>query len=414
MEKRKIALIGGTLIDGNGGTPLADSLILIEGENIVHAGSPNVTTENYEEVFIKGNYVLPGLVECHVHLGGVHSGDPTYWVLEKDRRQAIRAVKQAEAMLAHGFTTVRDISENGIHLRDAINAGEIQGPRIFACGRGLTRTGGHGDSWELPVELNQKSHPWAMIADGEAEVRKTVRRLLKEGADCIKVWASGGGLWERERETDQHYSLKELQAMAEEAAYYSAGLIAHCESLSSIKAALKAGVESIEHGEMLDQECIAQMSEKGVFLVPTFNVFFDWFEEREPNYKPEMDAFPGDTLAEKEINRIIDNFQRARKAGVKFAVGADSFCNQVTPYGAYSLKEIHSFVRAGCTEMETIVAATKRGAQLLHMEDQIGTVEAGKYADLVVLKKNPLEDICNFKKENLNMVMKGGERYSSR
>lgn len=412
MKEKNIVLKGGTLIDGNGGKPVENAMVLIEEDRIVYAGAIlDVELPGYKELSTCGEYILPGLIECHVHLGGVDSSDPARWVLEHNSRQLIRAVRQAERLLRHGFTTVRDISRNGIYLRDAINAGELEGPRIHACGRGLSRRGGHGDSWELPIELNQKSHPWAMIADGEEEVRKAVRTLLKEGADCIKVWASGGGLWERERETDQHYTLRELEIMAEEAALYGAELIAHCECKQSIRTALAAGVRSIEHGEMLDEWSINYMKEHGVFLVPTFNVFFDWFEKYEPNYKPEMDGFPGDTLAEKEINRIIDNFQRAKAAGVKFAVGGDPYCNEITQYGEYSLKELHSFVRAGCTEMEVIVAATKGGAELIGKADLIGTIEKGKYADLLVMKKSPLESIKHFKKENLSMVIKDGVIY---
>lgn len=409
MKKSKIALAGGMLIDGNGGKPIDGSIVLIEGDRICFVGKKEDSNyQDYEVIDTTGMFVLPGLIESHVHLGGVESSDPVRWVLEDDRRQMIRAVKQAETLLTYGFTTVRDISRNGIALRESINAGEMIGPRIHACGVGLSRRGGHGDTWELPLELNRKSHPWATIADGEDEVRKTVRDLLRGGADSIKVWASGGGLWERERETDQHYSYRELEVIVEEASYYNAAVVAHCECLSSVKAALMAGARSIEHGEILDDWCIEWMKTHHVFLVPTFSVFFDWFEKYEPNYKPEMDSFPGNTMAEKEINRIIDNFQRAKNAGVKIAMGSDSFCNAVTPYGEYSFKEIYRFLLAGCSASETISYATKAGAELMGMDKEVGTVEEGKFADLLLLRENPLDNIYNLKKENIEAVFKGG------
>lgn len=407
--KRKIGLKGATLIDGNGGRPIENSLILIEGDLITYAGMNRELEGNDWELFsLEGMTLLPGLIECHVHLGGALGINPIDWVLEDDREQAIRSVKQARDLLEHGFTTARDISKNGLQLKKSINCGETSGPRLLACGPGLSRRGGHGDCPELPLDLVQKSHPWAVIADGEEEVRKAVRDLLKQGSDCIKVWATGGGLWERERETDQHYTQRELNVMVEEANYYGMEVCAHCESLAGTKAALKAGIKSVEHGEELDEECLALMKENKVAMVPTLSVFFEWFENHEPAYRPILEELPGNTLAEKEIYRIIKNVQNAKKAGIHIAVGADSFSSTLTPYGAYSLREIHALVRAGFSEMEAIVAATKSGAELLGFQDMVGTIEKGKYADLLVMKKNPLQDIQNFHKDNLVLVMKGG------
>lgn len=406
---KKIGLKGATLIDGNGGDPIEDSLVLVDGDIIAYAG-PNIQIDSgeWEVINLRGMTLLPGLVECHVHLGGALGTTPIDWVLEDDKGQAIRSVRQAGDLIAHGFTTARDISKNGLQLKKSIELGETCGPRLLACGPGLSRRGGHGDCWELPLELVQRSHPWAVIADGEDEVRKSVRDLLKQGSDCIKVWATGGGLWERERETDQHYTEKELRVMVEEANYYGVGVCAHCESLAGTKAALKAGIKSVEHGEDLDEECLALMKENNIALVPTLSVFLEWFENHEPAYRSILEELPGETLAEKEIYRIIENLQKAKNAGIKIGVGADSFSSMLTPYGAYSLREIYALVRAGFSEMEAIVAATKSGAQILGLEDVVGTLEKGKYADLIVMKKNPLQDIQHFNKENFFLVMKGG------
>lgn len=408
---------GANLIDGNGGMPIENSVLVIENGVFVYVGAyqqeiEQSMREKYHHKMMvmdaAGKTIVPGLVECHVHLGGAQGGGALDWVLEDDRLQALRSANQARAMLEHGFTTIRDISKNGLRLKKLINNRELQGPRIVACGPGLSRRGGHGDCLELPIDYTNAHHPWSVIADGEDEVRKAVRDLLKHGSDCIKLWVTGGGLWETERETDQHYTQRELEVAVEEAAYLGIGTCAHCESVDGAKAALKAGIRSIEHGEELDEECIELMKKNDAYMVPTLIVLFDWFEREGPAYRPILDQFPGETLAEKEINRIIANFQAVKKAGIKFTVGADSFCNSLTPYGEFSLRELYSLVRAGCSEMETIVAATKWGAELLGLSQSVGTIEVGKCADLLIMDQCPLADIKNFNRSNFACIMKDG------
>jgi imidazolonepropionase-like amidohydrolase len=283
VEKRSV-LYGGTIFTGNTQYTIDKGSIVYENSRIIYVGRDtgyNITAEDvvYD---CKDKFIMPGLIDCHVHYGGTESPYAKDWVLEPDEEQAMVSISQAKKSLFNGFTTVRDISDNGIHLRNMINSGIISGPRIIACGRGLSRTGGHGDAYEVPVEKARNSHPWAIICDGEDEIRKGVRRLIKEGSQCIKLWASGGGLWEKERETDQHYSLKEISVMVEEATNAGIPVCAHCECLSSAMDSAIAGVVSIEHGEELNEEVLAIMKTKDISLVPTYGLFMEWFSEYDP------------------------------------------------------------------------------------------------------------------------------------
>lgn len=410
VEKRSV-LYGGTIFTGNTQYTIDKGSIVYENSRIIYVGRDtgyNITAEDvvYD---CKDKFIMPGLIDCHVHYGGTESPYAKDWVLEPDEEQAMVSISQAKKSLFNGFTTVRDISDNGIHLRNMINSGIISGPRIIACGRGLSRTGGHGDAYEVPVEKARNSHPWAIICDGEDEIRKGVRRLIKEGSQCIKLWASGGGLWEKERETDQHYSLKEISVMVEEATNAGIPVCAHCECLSSAMDSAIAGVVSIEHGEELNEEVLAIMKTKDISLVPTYGLFMEWFSEYDPPLRESQYKYPGVTLRERELNRIKENLQMAKESGIRIAVGSDSFCDTLTPYGIYSLKEIRSLVIGGLTPEEALIAATKNGAELLRVDSIVGTLDVGKQADIVVFNKNPLDDIDHLLSENIDMVIQKGE-----
>jgi imidazolonepropionase-like amidohydrolase len=407
VDKRLI-LHGGLLIDGTGSDTIAGSSVVIDEGLIVYAGpAAGAPAQGDAEVIdLRGATVMPGIIDCHVHLGGTDSSSAHDWVLENDTYQAIVSVKQAEALLAHGVTTVRDISKNGLQLKKATAAGIVRGPRIVACGPGLTRTGGHGDWLEFPVDMVQRSHPWGLLCDGADQVRAGVRQLMRMGSDCIKVWASGGGLWDKELATDQHYSLEELTVITEEAAYIGLPVAAHAECVPAAKAALQAGVNTIEHGYRLDEECVQLMKQKQVTLVPTLALLLQWFEGYEyyGGWGDRLDLTQRSQL-------LVDNFAMVREAGVRFAVGSDSYANRFTPFGETSLREVRSLVDAGATEMEAVVAATKTAAEALRIDQTVGTLEAGKAGDVVVLSANPLEDISELKSDNVLLIVKQGEVY---
>ena len=407
---KKLAFVGATIIDGTGGEVLEDAALLIEDKKIAKVTRrAEADLEGYEVIDVEGKYIIPGLIDTHLHFGGAISPSDLDWILEPVVQKSLVSVSQAKACLDYGITAVGDISRNGTYLRDLINEGILEGPRINTCGMGLSRTGGHGDTHTLPLDYVQDSHPWAYCADGEDELRKMVRTIARSNPDMIKIWATGGGLWKLERKTDQHYSFDEIKTVVEEANFLQLPVRAHAESLEGAKDCIKAGVYSIEHGQELDEECLHMMKEKDITLVPTMQFFYEWFTEYEPPYRPILDKYPGETTAEKELNRTIDNFKSAYDLGVRIVVGSDSFCSSLTPYGKYSLMEIYAINRAALSPMETIVAATKSGAEMLEMDDITGTIEEGKFADLIVLKENPLDNIENIKKENMRYILKDGE-----
>ena len=370
-----------------------------------------------------GYYSIPGLVDCHVHYGGVYESSDKDWVCENDFEQAMRSLEQCHQSLRHGFTTVRDISRYGIYLRNVIDGGFVQGPTIIPCGRGLTRSGGHADSIHFPQEFVKEHHPWGIIADGEDEVRKACRLVLREGSRCIKLWASGGGINDWEKETDTHYTLPEIKVMVEEAREFGVPVAAHCENKESIKRCILAGVNSIEHGEDFDEEMVewyknyqkeqAALPENErnpeITLVPTIGLYIDWYEQFDPPKERDLTGCVGDTLGAKEIDRIQKSFRRAKALGIKIAVGADSFCSKLTPYGMYTHNEMYELKKAGMTDAEVLMAATINGAELVGLGETKGSIEAGKDADMLLLKKDPLEKIENINRYTIEHVIKGGQ-----
>lgn len=375
-------------------------------------------------VDLDGAYVIPGLIDCHVHYGGVYESSDKDWVCENDFEKAMRSLGQCQQSLRYGFTTVRDISRYGIYLRNVIDNGFVLGPTIVPCGRGLTRSGGHADSIHFPQDFVKEHHPWGIIADGEDEVRKACRLVLREGSKCIKLWASGGGINDWEKETDTHYTLKEIKVMVEEAREFGVPVAAHCENKESIKRCILAGVNSVEHGEEFDEETIEwyrnykeeqsklppEERNPEITLVPTIGLYIDWYEQFDPPKERDLTGCEGDTLGAKEIDRIQKSFRRAKAEGIKIAVGADSFCSKLTPYGMYTHNEMYELKKAGMTDGEVLIAATINGAELVGLGETKGSIELGKDADFVVLSENPIEDIENVCYENIVDVYQRGKK----
>jgi imidazolonepropionase-like amidohydrolase len=415
------ALIGVRLIDGTGADPVERAVVVVEEGVIVEAG-PEATVRRTEDAHVidaSGTTLMPGIVDGHCHLGGATHLNEVDWVLEDDTFQAINSVAQADALLRHGVTTVRDISVNGPHLRKAIDHGSIDGPRIIPCWRGLSRRGGHGDAPSLPPDLVRRSHPWGYVADGPDEVRAGVREIVKNGSRCIKVWASGGGLHDNEPEDVQHYSLEELQVIVREAYDVRVPVAVHAECASAARDAATAGAWSIEHGEDLDEEAIELMVAKGISLNPTLVLLRQWVElsaEFGGVYGKPYIPGGGEVPSEKEAvlklhhERLSANLMRAKKAGVRIGVGSDSFCTGFTPFGQQTLHEVRALVAAGLSEMEAIVAATKSGAEILRVDDVTGTIQRGKAADLLVLRDDPLDDIACIDEGNMLLIVKATQR----
>lgn len=408
---KAIAFTGGRLIDGNGGSPVENSLVLVENGKITYAGEHKSFAESFEVLDIKGKTIMPGLIDTHLHFSGNLTDNDSDWVLEDVIQKTVVAVQQAHECLENGLTTVGEISRAGIQIRDMVEKGVMTGPRIVASGMGFCRTGGHGDSHKLPSYYNDESHPWAERVDGPWELRKAVRRRLRQNPDAIKIWSTGGGIWRWDRKLDQHYTMEEIQAVVDECRMVGIPVWSHAEGYEGALDSVKAGVHLIIHGQTLTEECLEIMAEKGIYFCPTIQFLNEWFKTYAPPYIPEVhNQYPGDTVAEKELNRVYANLRKAKEKGIGLTIGSDSFCSTLTPYGTTAIGEMYSFVeKAGISEMETIVAASKTGAEMLKVDHITGTLDEGKSADLLVINGNPLDNIRNICVENMDVIMKSGE-----
>ena len=406
----KIAFVNGLLIDGTGAEPVAESLVLVEDKKIVYAGAKKDIPEGYEVRDIAGKTIMPGLIDTHLHFSGNLTDDDSDWVLEHPVQKTVVAVQQAHECLEHGLTTVGEISRSGLHIRNMIEAGVMSGPRVVGTGTGFCRTCGHGDSHKLPTWYNNESHPWAERVDGPWELRKAVRAKLLENPDAIKIWSTGGGIWRWDQKLDQHYTFEEIKAVVDECNMVGIPVWSHAEGYGGALDSAKAGVHLIIHGQTLNDECLDIMAEKGIYFCPTIQFLNEWFKTYEPPYIPEVhDQYPGETVAEKELNRVYGNLRKAKEKGIVLTIGSDSFCSSLTPYGTTAIGEMYSFVeKAGISEMDTIVAATKDGAEMLKVGDITGTLEEGKFADLLVIDGNPLENIRAIAVDNMEVIMKEG------
>jgi len=404
----KIAFAGGLLIDGTGNEPVKNSLLIVEDKKIKYAGPMIEVGEEIEKINIEGKTIMPGIIDSHLHFSGNLSDNDSEWVTEPLMQKAVVAVAQAREALEHGLTSVGEISRFGTHIRNMIEKGIIPGPRVVTSGLGFCRTAGHGDSHNLPLEYNNESHPWAERVDGPWELRRAIRKRLRENPDAIKIWSTGGGIWRHDAKADSHYCMEEIKAVVDECNMVRLPVWSHAEGYEGALNSCRAGVSAIIHGQELNEECLEIMKEKDITFCPTLQFFYEWFTVYEPPYRPIHDNYPGSTTAEKELNRIVGNLKNANAKGIRITVGSDSFCSSLTPYGKYAITEMYTLNKAGLTEMETIMAATKNGAEMLKIDHITGTLEEGKFADLLVIKGNPLEDIHTISVENMEVIMKEG------
>lgn len=406
----KYAFAGGQLVDGTGAAPINDSLVLVEGDKLTYAGRRTEIPEGYELRDVSGRTVMPGLVDTHLHFSGNLTDNDNDWVIESVAQKQACAVKQAYDALTHGLTTVVEIGRNGIAIRDLVNMGVMKGPRIFATGLGFCRVAGHGDSHHLPLQISKDSHPWGFQADGPWELRKAIRMRLRENPDAIKIWATGGGIWRWDSDRLQLFSTEEIQAIAEECAMVHIPLYAH--SYNNFDAAydcVRFGCTQMIHGFELDERTMNLMAEKGTFFTPTIGFLPTWYSTYPPEWTPELDAFPGETVVEKGLARTYANLRRAYEMGITVTIGSDSF-SFVTPYGYVSIDEMYDFVdKVGIPILDAIKAATSNGAKMLGKEDEFGSLEAGKSADLLVVKGDVARDIHALTPDAMEVIMKGGD-----
>lgn len=402
---KRYAITNVTLIDGVHDEPQDNMVLVINGNAVekICKTADFKAEADMQTVDMSGKCIIPGLIDSHIHLVGqpemmTYLGKCSpYWT-------GAESLAQAQRMLKYGFTACRDISTSGLFLKRIINAGAVVGPRIVACGPGLDRSGGHPSISfypEMTVPENNATH---IVADGSEECRKAVRKLISMGADQIKFWATGGNFGTMDRTSNEHYTLEEMKTIVQESKMFEGTkVLAHTENAKTTLDCIEAGVDTIEHGDFSNEECFEKMIKKGIYMVPTLSLITTFYEEapvmpEDPyNMLLQREMLPNppsfEEFRKEEIQAVIDNFKMAHEMGVKLAVGSDALTTMDTPYGLYSAREVCCMAQHGMSNMEALVAATRVNSEVLGMEQAIGTLEPGKFADFVIMEKSPADEI---------------------
>ncbi|MFD1446230.1 metal-dependent hydrolase family protein [Oceanobacillus profundus] len=405
----KTIIKNGLLIDGNGGEIQQGAIVVVEGNCIQYVGPESMYTADGNEAVLdaQGGTIMPGLIDTHVHMM-LEFSPVAKRLTTPFSFMYYQAAKYLEATLHAGITSVRDALGADLGVKKAIEEGLITGPRMQLSINALTITGGHGDGYTvsgIEMDLLPSGYPGMPSGkcDGVEEVRKKAREMLRAGAEVIKVHATGGVTSATDHPEFTQFSQAELEAIVEEGKFRKGvKVMAHAQGAEGIKNAVRAGVHSIEHGIFLDDEAIELMLEKGTYLVPTLLAPVGVLETAEEAGMP-------DTAVEKskeviEIHKA--SIAKAYQAGVKIAMGTDA---GVVKHGI-NLRELGLMTEIGMSPMESIVASTKTAAECLGWENKVGTIEAGKLADIIIVKGNPLEDISSLAdNDTIQIVMKDGK-----
>jgi imidazolonepropionase-like amidohydrolase len=405
-----VAIKAGRLIDVDAGKELSDQVILIRGNRIDAVGPQLNIPANAKVIDLSGMTVLPGLIDCHTHLadGARDGGDPLTYLKKTAAEVALESVPNARLTLESGFTTVRDVGVyralGDVALRDAIARGDIPGPRMYVAGAYVTIAGGAGSlsgfapDITLPWDLHygEANSPW--------EVRAVIRKLANDGVDHIKILSSGAVLAHGSNPNSQEFTLEELKAAVDEASHFGLRVEAHAHSTQGIKNAILAGVASVEHATMIDDEGIALAKAHGTYL--DMDIYDEECIEEDAAHSNIPLEFVQHDARLGQIQR--DNFRKAVQAGVKLSFGTDA---GVCPYDVAG-KQFAFMVKYGMSPLQAIQAATTSAADLLGHSDVIGSIRAGKYADIIAVSGDPLQDVRLL--EAVSFVMKEGRIYKQK
>ena len=405
-------ITNGLLIDGTGCEPVPNAALVIDDDGrITSAGRLDNLPRDAEVIDVSGRTIMPGLIDCHVHLFAEMKPMLDIALTPLSLR-VIEAIQHAKATLDAGVTTVRDASGTPIGFKMAAERGLIASPRMRISVSALSQTGGHGDTLmpsgtHAPVLPMSGSFEWPeTICDGVEEVRRAVRSVLRAGADFVKLHATGGVLSPSDEPGATQFSREEIAVMVAEAAAQGKTCMAHAQGTEGIRNAVLCGVESIEHGIYLDESVVADMKSRDTFLVPTL-VAPIWVERHAE--RQEGVVMPQSLRKTREVQGAhCDNFRMAVESGVRVAMGTDA---AVGEHGT-NAEELRLMVENGMTPMQAIVASTRTASECVHMAADVGTLEAGKLADLLVVDGNPLDDIGVLEdKDKLLMIMQAGTAH---
>ena len=401
LTPRQVVVRPAHLLDVKTGETLSGQVIVIEGDQIVSVGPAAAAkiAPGAQTIDLPNATVLPGLIDAHTHLT-FDTNQVGYQALGiSTPREALTGAKNARITLEAGFTTVRNVGAGGysdVALRDAINDGDVPGPRMLVSGPALGITGGHCDENLLPFEFHYQAEG---VADGIEAVQHKVREVIKYGADVIKICATGGVMSKGDDPNASQYTREEMKAIVNEAHRLGRKVAAHAHGAEGVRWASIAGVDSIEHGHLMDDDSIATLKKNGTYIVPTLYLM-DWNRENlgkrnAPDYivkKMQMVMAQGQ-----------NNLKKAFAAGLKVGFGTDA---AVYPHGL-NAHEFAVYVRLGMTPLQAIQTSTINDADLLGWSSKVGTLEAGKWADMIAVDGDPLKDITTL--QNVKFVMKGGQ-----
>lgn len=403
-------VLKGRVLDGNGGAPIEKGAVVLEDDRIrLVCRQSELPDDPTAEVYeLEDDTIMPGLIDAHVHMGW-GSATAVDWISMTPQLSMARALRDMAQLRQQGYTAFRDLGSDVLLMRPAVAEGLLDVPRIFGAGRIISQIGGHGDVYQkLSLEASQRAYSPAFIVNGVDEVRRACRINARNGADLIKIMTTGGVFSQGDKATPHsHFSQEEIRAAVEEAENMGSYVSTHAQATRGIKMALKNGVKCIEHGFYLDEECIELMVKNDCYLVPTLAIMHAsklYFQGKEgvlPYLKEKT---------ERSYEAHYRSLEMARKAHITVGVGCDFLGDAAfgCPYSEATL-ELERLCVAGYTPMEVITMATKVNVRLLQMEDQLGTLETGKLADVLLVEGRPDEDIRVLRRsDHVKLVVQDG------
>jgi imidazolonepropionase-like amidohydrolase len=401
------AILGSRLVDAE--RIIENPVVLVENGIIKEAGSRGKVKVPSDAVVhdASGCTLMPGLMDCHVHFTGNDTATPGLQREPFETRLVRAAVVQTRQLLDAGITSVMDTGGLvGLHVRNAVRAGIVEGPRIMAAGRYMSVTGGHGDTHWLPLEWVEEGRPygWGMdgrIADGVDECLKAVREQLRMSVDFIKICTSGGGGSVVDPAWVPEYTYEEIKAMVDEAHSWRRRVVVHCYYPEALRRSVSASVDIVTHGNMADDDTVKLMREKGTLLVPTMSVY-----ERIHKLRPEAGV-------SEMYETLFSNVGKLHRAGLTLALGTDTM-GGIFPFGGSAL-ELELYVeKVGLTPREALTIGTLNCAKVMGLDDRLGTLKPGKFGDLIAVDGDPLEDVRVLQdKDRVRLVLAGGKTRKS-